>query len=264
MARHHEHVIRIVGVEELVVARGLVCVLCRHDAHVEGEILRAEQSLREVDHVVVQDERIEARAVEGELRPRCVPGVPLAGLAAALFRHLGRGGEVAVHGVLRRTQFGRWDHFWHNAPAVGVPTLLQLGCQRRHDGRLTPGAANMVVPRAFARRGPFEIPDRVGHFSSIGVSSFLPFQTLASPRRTPTASRARASPNHSPFSQRRFPLRSRAGTSAGRRPPDRARRLPSGSRSWSVPCNRARVAPGRWSSSRHASWPHRCTMSSET
>ena len=161
-------------------------------------------------------------------------------------------------------EFGRWDHFWHDAPAVGVPTLLQLGCQRRHDGRLTPGAANMVVPRAFARRGPFEIPDRVGHFSSIGVSSFLPFQTLASPRRTPTASRARASPNHSPFSQRRFPLRSRAGTSAGRHPPDRARRLPSGSRSWSVPCNRARVAPGRWSSSRHASWPHRCTMSSET
>ena len=48
------------------------------------------------------------------------------------------------------------------------------GCQRRHDGRLTPEAANIVVPRAFARRGPFEIPDRVGHISSIGVLSFLP------------------------------------------------------------------------------------------
>ena len=41
----------IVGVQELVVARGLVRVLCRDDAHVEGEILRAEQSFGEVDHV---------------------------------------------------------------------------------------------------------------------------------------------------------------------------------------------------------------------
>ena len=35
-------------------------------------------------------------------------------------------------------QLLRWDQFRDNAPAVGVPTMLQLGCQHRHDGRLTP------------------------------------------------------------------------------------------------------------------------------
>ena len=108
-----------------------------------------------------------------------------------------------------------------------------------------------VVPQAFAWRGPFEIPDRVGHFPSIGVLSFLPSQTLASPRRTPTASPARASPNPSPFSRRRSLPPWPGGTSAARRRPARARRLPSASRSLSAPCNRGRAGRGRWCSCRH-------------
>ena len=95
--------------------------------------MRAEQSLGEVDDVVVQHERVEARAVEGELRPRRVPGVPLAGLGAAVRDHLGRGGEVAVHRILGRRQLVGRDDAGHDAPAVGVPPLLALGRQQgRH------------------------------------------------------------------------------------------------------------------------------------
>ena len=75
---HDQHVVRVVGVQQLVVARLLVRVLGRDDAHVEREVAGAEEPLGEVDDVVVQDERVEARAVERELRPGRVPRVPLA------------------------------------------------------------------------------------------------------------------------------------------------------------------------------------------
>ena len=48
----------------------------------------------------------------------------------------------------------RRDHFWHNAPAVRVPTLLQLGRQHRHDGRLTPGTATHGCASGVRPAGP--------------------------------------------------------------------------------------------------------------
>ena len=181
--------------------------------------------------------------MEGELRPGRVPGVPFAGLGCPLalpFRR-GWGSSGALLPVPRPTRPGGMAPGTMHHPSVSQRSLSS-GVSTGHDGRLIPAAAIIDVPRAFARRGPFENPDRVGHLSSIGVLSSLPSQTLASPRRTPSAFPARGSPNHSRFSRRRSRPPWRAGTSAARRPPDRARRWPSASRSSSTRCSRARGA----------------------
>ena len=61
---------------------------------------------------------------------------------AAELDHLGGGGEVAVHGLLRRRQLVRGDDAGHHAPAVDVPALLELGCEeRRHPADDSAGVA---------------------------------------------------------------------------------------------------------------------------
>ncbi len=123
----------------------------------------------------MEHERVETRAVEGELRPGRIPGVPLAGRSATSFRHFGRAGEVVVHGLLRRGQLARWDHARYGAPPVGVPTFLQLGRQRGHDGRITSGPANIVCS-GVRPAGPFEKSDRVGHFPRSESCHFFLFR----------------------------------------------------------------------------------------
>src|SRR5580700_7779167 len=116
--------------EQLVVARRLLRVLGGDDAHVAGEVRRAEESLGEVDDIVVQDERVEALAVERELRPGGVPRVPLARLRATHFGQLGRGREVAVYRILCGRQLVGRDGTGDDAPAVGVPPRLELRIER--------------------------------------------------------------------------------------------------------------------------------------
>ena len=76
VAGDDQHVVGVVGMQQLVVARLLVGVLGGDDAHVERQVRRAEQALGEIDDAVVQHECVEPGAVEGELRPWRVPGVP--------------------------------------------------------------------------------------------------------------------------------------------------------------------------------------------
>ena len=112
--------------------------------------------LGQVDDVVVQDERVEPRAVEGELGPRRVPGVPLARLGPAELGHLGRRGEVAMHRVLGRGQVVGRDDAGDHAPAVGVPSLLELGReQRRHPRHVSagPGPKSAASGRCELPRG---------------------------------------------------------------------------------------------------------------
>ena len=121
------------------------------------------------------------------------------------------------------------------------------------------------MPRVFARRGPFENPDRVGHISSIGVLSFLPSQTLACLRgvhRPPHPPGDHRTTHHSVGDDPSRPggeghLRQgadRIGQDTCVRHPARGQLSPI-----------AAAPPAeRWSSSRHGSWPRRCTTSSET
>ena len=169
-----------------------------------------------------------------------------------------------MHRLLRAGELVGGDHAGHDAPPVGVPAFLEVGRQhpRGHDGRLTATPASIGVPPAIAGWGPFEqtISSRPLSYS-IGVSSSLPSQTLASPRPSASASPASGSPSPSPSRHPPSRPRLRAVTSAARRPPGRARRWPSGSPWPPTPRSRARVGPGRWSSCRPGSWPPRCTTS---
>ena len=91
--------------------------------------------------MVVEHQRVEARAVEGELRPRRVPGVPLAGLGTASLGHLCGSGKVAVHGLLRRCELGRRRSHPARRTTRRCPSdSFSSGVSCGHDGRLTPAA----------------------------------------------------------------------------------------------------------------------------
>ena len=184
-----------------------------------------------------------------------------------LLGHLGRGGEVAVHGLLRRRELGGRDHARHNAPPVGVPVFLQLGCAARgHDAQANPAtSAIMDVPRAFARRGPFENPDRVGRslldwslvissFSDLGVPAAFTDRLTRQGITEPLTIQSETHPARPRGPGHLRQGAHRIGQDAGLRHPARRQHRR----------NRARAGRGRWSSCPRASWRRRCTRSSET
>ena len=86
-----------------------------------------------------------------------VPRVPLARLGATALGNLAGSWEVTVHRVLRGNQLIGRDHARHDAPPVGVPSLLEVGRQQpwSHDRKTNWGVCyHWQRSRVFRPAGP--------------------------------------------------------------------------------------------------------------
>ena len=151
---HHQHVVRIVGVEQLVIARRLVGVLGGDDAHIEGNVGGPEERFGQGDDPFMEDEGIKPGAVERELGPLGVPCPPERKLVVMSVRHFLRGGKEQRDRTLRIGQRRGGNGALYDAPTVGIPLRFERGSQEGsgHAVRVVLASASMMgagcAPRA--------------------------------------------------------------------------------------------------------------------